>query len=213
MMSPQWKRSLRWMQQLAIPVAVLLLLSAARPVLAAQPQEQIKEALDAVALVLKDPSLQGPDKQAERRQRVRQIILDTFDFEEMAKLALGPYWDRLTPPQRTEFVSLFGTLFERSYKNLVLQFLPERQSIYGRESVTQDRAIVQTTLVDQAKSAQLPIEYRLIHKDQRWTVFDVIVDGVSLALNYRAQFAQMIQSSSYDTLLQRIKGKVEQESS
>jgi phospholipid transport system substrate-binding protein len=212
-MSQQWKRSLRWMQQLEIPVAVLLLLSAARPVLAAQPQEQMKKALDAVALVLKDPSLQGPDKQAERRQRVRQIILDTFDFEEMAKLALGPYWDRLTPPQRTEFVSLFGTLFERSYKNLVLQFLPERQSIYGRESVTQDRAIVQTTLVDQAKSAQLPIEYRLIHKDQRWTVFDVIVDGVSLALNYRAQFAQMIQSSSYDTLLQRIKGKVEQESS
>jgi phospholipid transport system substrate-binding protein len=201
------------MQQLAIPVAVLLLLSAARPVLAAQPQEQIKEALDAVALVLKDPSLQGPDKQAERRQRVRQIILDTFDFEEMAKLALGPYWNRLTPQQRTEFVSLFGTLFERSYNNLVLRFLPERQSIYGRESVTQDRAIVQATLVDQAKSAQLPIEYQLIHKAQRWTVFDVIVDGVSLALNYRAQFAQMIQISSYDTLLQRIKGKVEQESS
>jgi phospholipid transport system substrate-binding protein len=207
------KTSVRWMQQLVIPVAVLLLLSAARPVLAAQPQEQIKKALDAVALVLKDPSLQGPDKQAERRQRVRQIILDTFDFEEMAKLALGPYWDRLTPPQRTEFVSLFGTLFERSYNNLVLRFLPERQSIYGRESVTQDRAVVQTTLVDQATSAQLPIEYRLIHKDQRWTVFDVIVDGVSLALNYRAQFAQMIQSSSYDTLLQRIKGKVGQESS
>jgi hypothetical protein len=64
------------MQQLAIPVAVQLLLSTARPVLAAQPQEQIKKALDAVALVLKDPSRQGPDKQAERRQRVRQIILD-----------------------------------------------------------------------------------------------------------------------------------------
>jgi phospholipid transport system substrate-binding protein len=134
------------MQQLAIPVAVLLLLSAARPVLAAQPQEQIKKALDAVALVLKDPSLQGPDKQAERRQRVRQIILDTFDFEEMAKLALGPAWDRLTPQQRTEFVSLFGPLFERSYNNLVLRFLPERQPTYGTESIAPDRAVVQASL-------------------------------------------------------------------
>jgi ABC-type transporter MlaC component len=43
-----------------------------------------------MAAVLKDPSLQGPDTQGARRQRVRQIILDTFDFEEMAKLALGP---------------------------------------------------------------------------------------------------------------------------
>jgi len=43
-------------------------------------------------------------------------------------------------------------------------------------------------------------------------VFDVIVDGVSLGLNDRSQFAQIIQSSSYDTLLQKIKGKVAEES-
>ena len=64
------------MQQLAIPVAVQLLLSTARPVLAAQPQEQIQKALEAVAAVLKDPSRQGPDTQAARQQRLRQIILD-----------------------------------------------------------------------------------------------------------------------------------------
>ncbi len=168
----------------------------------------MRESLNAVAAVLQDPSLQGPDKQAERTQRVRQIILDTFDFEEMAKLALGPYGDRLTPQQRTEFVSLFGTLFERSYNTLVLRFLSERRATYGRESITQDRAMVQTTLVDQKTSGQLPIDYWLIHKDQRWAVYDVIVDGVSLTLNYQAQFDQIIRSASYDTLLQRLKRKV-----
>jgi ABC-type transporter MlaC component len=76
------------------------------------------------------------------------VTLDTFDLEEMSKLALGPSGDRLTPPQRTEFASLFGTLFERSYNNLVLRFLAERQSTYGRESMTQDRAVGQTILVD-----------------------------------------------------------------
>jgi phospholipid transport system substrate-binding protein len=171
------KTSARWMQQLAIPVAVLLLLSFARPVLAAEPQERMRESLNAVAAVLKDPSLRGQDKQAERQQRVRQIILDTFDFEEMSTLALGPSGDRLTPQQRTEFVSLFGTLFERSYNNLVLRFLSERQSTYGRESIAQDRAGGQTILVDQTTSGQLPIEYRLIHQDQRWAVYDAIVDG------------------------------------
>jgi phospholipid transport system substrate-binding protein len=207
------RTSARWMQQLAIPVAVLLLLSVARPVLGAEPQDRIREILNAVAAVLKDPRLQSPDKQAERQQRVRQIILDTFDFEEMATLALGSSWDKLTPPQRTEFISLFGNLFERSYNTLVLQFLADRQSTYGRESIAQGRAVVQTTLVDQKTNGQLPIEYRLIQKDQRWAVYDVIVDGVSLALNYRAQFAQIIQSASYDTLLQKIKSKVAEGSS
>jgi phospholipid transport system substrate-binding protein len=168
----------------------------------------MREILNAVAAVLKDLRLQGPDQQAERQQRVRQIILDAFDFEEMAKLALGPSWDRLTPQRRTEFVSLFGNLFERAYNNLVLRFLSERPSTYGRESITQDRAVVQTTLVDQTTGGQLPIEYRLIYQDQRWAVYDVIVDGVSLALNDQAQFAQIIRSASYDTLLQRLKRKV-----
>ena len=212
-MSQRWNMSVRWRQPLGIPIAVLLLLTLARPALAAGPQEQVKTVLEAVAAVLKDPSFQGADKRAERRQRVRQIILDTFDFAEMAKLALGPAWDRLTAPQRTEFVSLFGTLFERSYNNLVLRFLPERHSIYGREAITQDRAVVQTTLVDEKTTGELPVEYRLIHQDQRWAVFDVIVDGVSLALNYRAQFEQIIRNSSYDTLLQKIKSKVAEASS
>jgi phospholipid transport system substrate-binding protein len=73
--------------------------------------------------------------------------------------------------------------------------------------------VVQTTLVDQKTTGELPVEYRLIHQDQRWAVFDVIVDGVSLALNYRAQFEQIIRNSSYDTLLQKIKSKVAEASS
>ena len=211
-MSQRWNTAARCMPALAIAAAVLLLLGSARPALAAGPQERVRESLKAVAAVLKDPNLQGQDKQAERRQRVRQIILDTFNFEEMAMLALGPSWDRLTAPQRAEFVNLFGTLFERSYNNLVLRFLPNRQTIYGKETVTQDRAVVQTTLVDQKTGGELPVEYRLIHKDQRWAVFDVVVDGVSLAQNYRSQFEQIIRSSSYDTLLQRLKSRVAQES-
>jgi MlaC protein len=62
-------------------------------------------------------------------------------------------------------------------------------------------------------NGQLPVEYWLVHKGQRWAVFDVIVEGVSLARNYRAQFDQIIQSSSYDTLLQRVKRKVAEEPS
>ena len=115
----------------------------------------------------------------------------------------GPRCPRGTPAMNFELIRGM----------LVLRFLPERPSIYGTQSMAQDRAVVQTTLVDQKTNGELPVEYRLIHQGQRWAVFDVIVDEVSLALNYRAQFDQIIQRSSYDTVLHRIKSKAEEGSS
>jgi phospholipid transport system substrate-binding protein len=162
--------------------------------------------------VLDDPQLQGPDQERERTRRVRSIIHDAFAFEEMAREALGAHWARLTPQQREEFIPLFGDVFERSYNRLVVKFLPGRQTSYGKEAVEQERATVQTTLVVPKMQEQLGVEYRLIEKAQRWAVFDVVVDGVSIAGNYRAQFDRILRTSSYDSLVQQIKRKLEQES-
>jgi phospholipid transport system substrate-binding protein len=118
----------------------------------------------------------------------------------------------LTALQQTEFVTLLGNFFERSYNQLVLRFLPKREITYGTESIEQDRAVVQTTLTVHKTDEQLPVQYRLIEKGQRWAVYDVLVDGVSLALNYRSQFDKIIRSSSYDTLVQKIKSKLGPES-
>ena len=192
-------------------VAVLICLGFTLPALAAEPQDHIKQTLDAVTAVLDDPQLQGSGNVADRKQRVRKIIYETFDFQQMAKEALGPQWDKLTPQQREEFVGLFGDLFERSYNLLVLRFLGARKTIYGKESVQQNRATVHTTLVSKSDE-KLPTDYQLINKGQRWAVFDVVVDGVSLATTYRAQFGKIIRESSYEALLQKIKTKLERES-
>lgn len=158
-----------------------------------------------------DPQLQGAEKEGERKQRVRQIIFDAFEFEEMARIALRSHWDKLTPPQQAEFVGLFGDVFERSYNRLVLRFLPEREAEYGAETIQQQRAEVKTTLVVRKTNEQLPVDYRLIEREQRWSVYDVVVDGISLAHNYRAQFDRIIRSLSYDELLRRMKSRVEQD--
>lgn len=209
-MAHVWRRPGGEIPWVARIVAVLISLAFPPSALAAGPQARIGELLDAVSAVLEDPRLQGPDKEVERQQRVRKIIHDTFAFEEMAKETLGAHWAGLTPRQREEFIPLFGDLFERSYSRLVLKFLSGRQISYGRESIEQDRATVQTTLVVPQRKEQLAVDYRLIETAQRWAVFDVVVDGVSLAGNYRAQFNKMLRTSSYDALVQQIKRKLEQ---
>ncbi len=199
-----WRRGI-WM--LAVMVALLAHLVAVTPAAAGDPKERVKETLTAVSAVLKDPGLQGPEKQALRKQRVRQIIFDTFDFEAMAPESLGPHWAKLTPEQRKEFVSLFGELFETSYNSLVLKFMGKRETIYGNESIDRNRALVQTILRSK-EEGELPADYRLTYDGKRWAIFDVVVDGVSLAENYRAQFSKIIQTSSYETLVQKMRIKV-----
>jgi phospholipid transport system substrate-binding protein len=141
---------------------------------------------------------------------VRRIIYEAFDFREMSREVLGTQWAKLTPPQQEEFTELFGNLFERSYNRLVLRFLGERQTVYGATSVDNGRAVVRTTLVSK-NDAKLPVDYQLLSNGERWAIYDVVIDGVSLAMNYRAQFTKILRTSSYETLIQRIKDKIEEE--
>jgi phospholipid transport system substrate-binding protein len=174
----------------------------------AAPQEAIRRLVDSASTIVADPALQGAVRKAERRDRVATIIHDAFDFASMARDSLGPQWGTLTPGQREEFTRLFGERFKWSYSLLVLQFLGERTTAYVSEAIDGSRAVVRTILVSQ-KDGNLPVEYRLGSRGDHWAVEDVVVDGVSLAANYRAQFSRIIRTSSYETLLRRLRKPVE----
>jgi phospholipid transport system substrate-binding protein len=182
-----------------------------RPASGAGPQESVQAVMSAVSAILVNSNLQGTDKDLEHKQQVRQIILEAFDFQEMAREVLGTHWGKLTTEQRDEFTDLFGNLFERSYSRMVLRFLGERSTTYGTESIQQERATVMTTLLSK-RDAKLPVDYQLIHHGEQWLIYDVVVDGISLAMNYRAQFNKILHTSSYETLVQRIKSKLGEES-
>lgn len=170
----------------------------------AGPRERVGELVGGVAAVVRDPALQNTERQA----RVRAIIDGTFDFEAMGQQALGTRWQALTPAQRDEFVGLFAELFKRSYTRLVLRFLGDRRTTYVTESTTGNRAAVETMLAG-GKEERLPVGYRLARKHEQWQVVDVVIDGVSLAEGYRAQFERIARNSSYETLLRRMRSKAQ----
>ena len=191
------------------PCTALLVL-AAGAALAGAPQQRVRQTVDAVSAALNDPELQGSDNEHERRERVAKVMHESFDFRAMAQESLGPYWTSLTPEQRDRFVGLFAQLFERSYDRLVLRFLGGSATTYGAESVDAGRAIVKTVLLRKGGD-ELPVDYRLTADGGPWKICDVVVDGVSLAGNFRAQFTKTIRASSYDTLVQRIETKLAEE--
>jgi phospholipid transport system substrate-binding protein len=187
-----------------------LLVLAAGPALAGAPQQRVRQTVDAVSAAVNDPQLQGSSNERERRERVAKAMRESFDFRGMAQESLGSHWASLTPEQRDRFVGLFAKLFERSYDRLVLRFLGGSSTTYGAESVEPGRASVKTVLIRKGGD-ELPVDYRLTADGGAWKISDVVVDGVSLAGNFRAQFDKTIRASSYDGLVQRIETKLAEE--
>src|SRR3989475_11353038 len=52
-----------------------------------------------------------------------------------------------------------------------------------------------------------PVESRLLHRGERWLIYDVLIENVSLIANYRAQFDRIVRTSSYEDLVKRLKEK------
>jgi len=191
-----------------VALLVVAALPAARDAVAGPPTDQLKAHIDNVVKTLEDPAFKGEAKTPERRHRVRMIANDIFDWGETAKRALARHWQPLTEAQRAEFVKLFGDLLERSYISKIELYGGEKIQYVG-ESIDGNIASVRTKLITK-QGTEVPIEYRMLRQGNRWVVYDVVIENVSLISNYRTQFNRIIQTSSYQELVKKMKTKQEE---
>jgi len=188
-----------------VALAGLLILSTAQGGFAATAQEQLKGAIDRVVSTLDSPAFKGDGKAVERRSAVRKIANEIFDFAEIARRSLGRYWQPLSEADRTEFVGLFSDLLERSYISKIEVYGGEK-IVYMGERVEGDLATVSTKIITK-NGTEVPVDYRLVRRGERWMIYDVNLEGISLVSNYRTQFNKIIQTSGYNTLVDRMKTK------
>jgi len=188
-------------------IAALALL-VGRPALAGPPTEQLKGGIDRVLTILQDSAMKQPGKAEERRQKIRAIANDVFDWEEIGKRALARHWQARSPQEREEFSKLFADLLERSYVGKIEAYSGEK-IVYGEEAVEGDQATVRTKLMTKTGAA-IPIDYQMQKADDRWRVYDVKIENVGLVANYRSQFNRIIQQTGYNDLIQRLRTKQEE---
>jgi phospholipid transport system substrate-binding protein len=86
----------------------------------------------------------------------------------------------------------------------------EKAIRYSGEQEGASQAVVATRVTTQSDQ-EIPIDYYLHQQQGRWLIYDVIIEGVGLINNYRAQIDEILSSSSYDQLIQRMKAKLAEE--
>ena len=195
------------MPRLPLPVlfaAVVLGALAPGGVWGAEPTEQLKTQLERVVKVVQDPEVKQGGRAAERRA-VRKIAEEIFDFGDTARRALARHWAQRSASERAEFVAVFTDVFEHAYLSKVELLQGDRVAYLG-DAVEGNVATVRTRLTTK-QGSQLDVDYRMQQRGSsgRWMVYDVLIEGVSLVDNYRNQFNSVIQRSSYQELVRRLK--------
>ena len=169
-----------------------------------RPLDLIKSSVSQVLAAVQSQKAAGSES-GSRRTEIRRVAEGLFDFNEMARLTLSRHWSAQSPRDQNEFVRLFTALLERCYLSTIENYAGERITFLG-ESIDGSYAQVRSRITTDRR-VEISIDYRLIDRRDRWEVYDVVLDRVSLVSNYRSQFNSIIRTSSFGELLTRLRNK------
>lgn len=194
------------MRKKTVAFIIIIFLMVPFCVYAGAPLEAVKTQVNKVLDVLRDSSLKGEAGKKVKRERIRNISENMFDYTELSKRTLAQNWRKLNAGQQTEFLGLYKTLLEDAYADKIINYTDEKV-VFGKETTLSEKtAEVQTTII--TKKADIPIYYRVVQKGSDWKVYDVVIEGVSLVSNYRNQFKEILSNKTPDALLDTLRKKV-----
>lgn len=168
---------------------------------AAEPLAEIRTTVDEVLTLLRNKNL----PHEERRKQLTAVIRPAFDFEVMSQWVLGTNWRKATPAERKRFADLFADLLEATYIGKIEAYTDERVE-YAGQKLEGERAEVDTLV--KTASADIPIRYKVFRKGERWLVYDVVIEEVSLVRNYRSTYDEIIRKEGFPGLFSRMEEKI-----
>lgn len=191
---------------------LLVALSCCVP-LAGQSQSPTNDPLQMVEITVRDALAEVLDNEELYRNNgdrlqamVEERIAPYFDFERMTQLAVAQNWRNAAPEQRTALTAEFRTLLIRTYANVSYDFRAELPNIrITPRDVREERALIRVEVAGSRGRRGTVIDIRMEQREQRWQVIDVMVDGVSLIVNYRASFAFEVEQGGFDRLIQTLR--------
>lgn len=172
----------------------------------ADPMTSVKTVIDQAIAVFKDQGIANSD----REQKLRAIAESRFDFERMARSAVGYHWRDFSDAQRGEFVPLFTAFIEDVYLSQMEQFSIEKVQQAVESTAIQftkqrfdapDQAVVFSDVTLQNRNKPLDVNYLLKLTGSEWKIYDITIDAISVIANYRNQFNRVLNNGGYDKLV------------
>jgi len=192
------------LKQLSLILAASMLLAITNLSAAVEsPTDSIRSSVDGILALLKDKEL---DK-ATRREKIGEVISNRFDFRAMSQRTLATNWKKASTEQKKEFIGLFSKLIENTYIGRVEAYTDEKVD-YPGEKVKGKKAVVETLIL--TASADIPVNYKVYLKNDKWWVYDVVIEGISLISNYRSSYQEIVKKDGFEGLIAKMKAKIKE---
>lgn len=187
---------------LKITIILTILLTNSYALKKEEIQSEMAERIDNVLVVLKNKSL----SKEEKKNQVISIVNDTFDFELMAKIALGKHsWETLSEEKQKEFTATFEDKLKKSYSDKLELYNDQKVKILSLDPYNNTRLQLKTELL--GKEGNYSINYNFYEKNGEWYIYDIDLIGVSIIQTYRQQFAGLLKEKSFDEMFQQFKNQ------
>ena len=163
----------------------------------------VRQTIDNVIEIVSNPELKK--NPTLRREKLRETIGLRFNYKQMVMRSLAKNYKSRTDKEREKFTGLFKRLLENSYASKIENYQDEQINYVG-EQVKGKYALVKTQIV--RSDGTIDVDYKLIKEEGRWTVYDFVIEEVSLIRNYRSQFSKIIKTESFDALVSKLSKKI-----
>lgn len=187
---------------LRLLLLLLVMFSSAYALQKDEIKSEMAKKIDAVLVVLKDNNI----AMEEKKKEIINIVNDTFDFDLMAKIALGKdAWNSINEAKQEEFSLVFEEKLKKSYTDKLELYNNQKVKILGLEPYNNTRLQLKTELV--GKEGNYSINYNFYEKNGEWLIYDIDLIGVSIINTYRQQFAGLLKEKSFDEMFTQFKNQ------
>ncbi len=130
--------------------------------------------------------------QTERLARFRELFEADFDGPGIARFVLGRYWRSASPQEQQEFLKLFDDYVVFVYGTRLANFNGESFKVRGSRT-EESGVIVSTDVISPGGEAPIKIDWRLVTDNGAFKINDIIIEGISMMVTQRSEFASVIQ--------------------
>ncbi len=187
---------------------------AALAMVASMPSARAQQSATDVVKSLINPALQILGDTAtplkDRQQKLRGLVSgDVFDFTAMARSALGLHWKDINVSQQQEFTQVFTAFLRDSYISRIKDYSGQQVKVnfQGETDLGNGRTEVKTTIEQPGGKAPIQVNYALRNANGKSLIYDITIDNISIAANYRNQFNRVINNKGFDALMTDLKSK------
>ncbi len=168
------------------------------------PDELIRSTVHDVLEIINQDRRANDESQKKLLDFIDAKVLPHFDFERMTKLAVGRAWRRATPEQKASLVTEFRTMLVRTYTRAFTLY--KEVSVETKPLTVPDNAdeVTVKTVILRPGAQPVPVDYEMEKTDSGWKAFDVTVEGISLVATHRSSFAEKVQQSGIEGLIQSL---------